>query len=444
MRRLAALLIALLALGPLAGCSKRAHLNPFDPENPATGGRPEGFIALAGNQAVILHWTPTTSPGLIGYQIFRRGPDDTDFHPLTGVLPPVTSSIGDYGLANGRDHRYRIYFVFDRGLGGLPSEDVATPGPLRPWVTDVGAGTLVRLTADGRHVVESLRFQGVDPAAVDVDPLTGTVWTCGEGGDPLAYTPSTGDQMIIPGLPPPVSVLVDRIGRTVWIGDGLADRLYHLQVTGAPATPAVLTGIQLPISMALDTQTRSLWVADRDGNLVWRYSSSGALQSTTDVAAPSRIALDQVTHEAWVTSFDNGRVVRLSPFGAPLDTVAAATGPIGIAVDGAHERVWVADALGDRVLALRRDGSVEFTVTGEPRPQEVAVDDSTGEAWVTLYSAGAVARLSPAGHELLRVGGMNAPWGVALDDLRLREGPQPDAGPPAAALPARRPRAGLP
>ncbi len=434
MRRLAALLI--LAPLLLGGCSKRAHLNPFDPANPQTGGRPAGFVALAGNQTVILRWDPTSSPGLLGYQIFRRGPDDADFRPLTGVLPSVTSSIGDFGLANGREHRYRIYFVFQGGLGSLPAEDVATPGPLRPWIADVDAGALVRTTADGRHLAESLTFTGVAPAAIAVDAATGTVWTCGPGGDVLAYAPpAAGGSMVIPGFPQPVSVLVDRVGRTVWIGDATTQQVLHLQVTGAPATPAVVTGIQNPASMALDAQSRSLWIVDRDGNRVLRYSASGGLLSSTDMAAPSRIALDQVTHEAWVTSFDMARVVRLSPFGVPLDTISALAGPVGIAVDGARQRVWVADAYGDRVLALRRDGSVEFTLTGETHAQEIAVDDSTGEAWVTLYSIGAVARLSPDGHEILRVGGMSGPWGIALDDVRLRESPLPGA---TAALPARR------
>jgi len=441
MRRLAALLI--LALGLLAGCSRRAHLNPFDPDNPDTGGRPEDFVALAANQGVILRWRATSSPGLIGYQIFRRGPDDADYRPLTGVLPAVTSSIGDFGLANGRDHRYRIYYVFDRGLGALPAEDVATPGPLRPWVSDYDARLLVRLTADGRHLAETLNPTGAVPAALDVDPVTGTVWTCGPDGGVLAWNPGTGQRMLFQGFPMPVSVLVDRVGRSVWIGDAINDQAVHLDLSGVPVDPPVLTSLDWPGSLALDERTRALWVVEQDGNRVRKYSASGALLGTASVDLPSRVSVDEVTHEAWVTSFQRGRVVRLSPFAVPLDTITACSGPIGIVADPLRQRVWVADASGSQVVALRHDGTVEFRIGNQPDAREVALDDSTGEVWATLPAAGAVSRLSPDGREILRVGGMTAPYAIALDDLRDREylgagGAAPATAARVAAPPSRR------
>ena len=425
MRRLTALLT--LALPLLAGCSTRAHLNPFDPANPATGGQPAGFQALAGDQSVRLRWQTVSAPGLLGYQVFRLAPGDTAFRPLTVVLPPTTSSQADFGLLNGAEHRYRLYFVIENGLAGRPAEDVATPGPLRPWVADPGAGRLVRLSADGRHMAESFPpAGGASPVALDVNPADGRVWVVGPGGDVLVYEPGLGRSTVIgQGLGTLTCVVVDRPDSSAWVAYVTNGRLVHLRPSGQSADPPVLSGLEYPGSLALDRSNRSLWVVEQDGDRVRRYTAGGALAATIVVSKPSRVAVDPVTHEAWVSSLSLGRIVRLSPGGSVLDTITACAGPIGIAVDATRRRIWVADAAADRVVAFSPDGTVQFVITGQAEAREIALDEATGEAWVTLAAAGAVARLSPAGVEILRTGGLGGPWGIALDDLSARTPPLP-------------------
>jgi DNA-binding beta-propeller fold protein YncE len=420
MRRLAALLT--LALPLLAGCSTRARLNPFDPANPATGGLPANFEAVAGNQSVRLRWQAISAPRLVGYQVFRLAPGDTAFRPLTGVLPPTTSSETDFGLLNGAEHRYRLYFVLDDGLAGRPAEDVATPGPLRPWVADPQSGRLVRLSADGRHVAESFPpAGGADPVAVDVDPVKGQVWAVGPGGDVLVYEPGSGRSTVIgQGLGTLACVVVDRRDSAAWVGDVTNGRIVHLRPSGQSADPPVLSGLEYPGSLALDRSNRDLWVVEQDGDRVRRYTAAGALAATAVVSRPSRVAVDPVTHEAWVSSLSLGRIVRLATDGTALDTVTACAGPIGVTVDATRRRIWVADAGANRVIALAPDGTVQFVITGQAEAREIAIDEATGEAWVTLAAAGAVSRLSPAGVEILRVGGLDSPWGIALDDAYAR------------------------
>ncbi len=420
MRRLAALLIPALLLG--TGCTSRPHSNPFDPANPQTGGRPAGFVALAEERAVLLSWQAASSPQLVGYQAFRLAPGDTAYVAITDVLPPQRTSVQDLGLLDGVQYRYRLFFVFDRGLGGLPAEDVATPGPLVPWVADFDGGTLVRLSADGRHVAQSLQIGSLsEPVAVDVNPSDGTLWAVSPSGGVVVYQTATGDQTIVgPQVAEPVSVVVDRAHGSAWVGDGSNDVVVHLLPTGQPAFPPDLSGLQFPGSLALDATSGSLWVVEQDGDDVRRYDALGALAATAPVSAPTSVAVDSLTHEAWVTSFDNGRVVRVSASGVPLDTVTACRGPLGVTVDVRRRRIWVADALDNRVVALAPDGSVQFTVPNLPEARAIAVDDSTGEAWVTLTAAGAVARLSPGGQVITQVGGLTGPWGIALDDVAAR------------------------
>ena len=418
MRRRAALLaLALLA----AGCSERARLNPFDPANPGTGGRPADFAAVAGNQSVRLSWDYVSSPTLVGYQLFRLAPGDTAYRALTGVLPPDQTSLGDFGLLNGADHRYRLCFVFEEGLGPLPAEDIATPGPLRAWVADYGARELLRMSADCRHVAESFEpAGGAYPVAVDVSLPTGRVWAVGPSGDVFVYEPGSGRTTVIgQGLGTLAAVAVDPADSSAWVGDVSEGRLVHLMPSGALADPPMLTALGYPGSIAIDAADRSIWVVEQDSNRVRRYTADGALAFMARVEMPSRVAVDPVTHEAWVTSFYAARLVRVSAEGALLDTVACG-GAIGIAVDAGRRRVWVADGGADRVLALAMDGSIVLTVTGQQGARELDVDPASGEVWVALGSAGAVSRLSPAGQELTRATGLASPWGIALDDVTRR------------------------
>ena len=437
------LVLLTLALA-LAGCSTRARLNPFDPANPGTGGRPAGFVALAGYSGVTLRWQAVTNGELVGYQVFRRLESDSSFQEISGLLSTGTTTFTDFGTANGVAHYYRLYFVFTRGLGTLPAEDVATPGPLRPWVADYVAGQLVRLTADGRHIAQSVGYPGgVSPSAVEVAPASGRVWACGPAGDVMIYDPSDGTSRLIgSGASSPVALALDRQDGSVWVADTGTGEVRHFDASGRPAPPAALGPFDTPLSLAVDPGDRSLWVVEADGNRVRKYAADGVPLGVATVDAPSRVAVDAVTHEAWVTSLQGARVVRLSRSAVPQDTVTGFGGPIGIAVDGARGRVWVADAAGDQVVALRRDGSVEFRVGGQAQPRELAIEPNTGQAWVALASAAAVSRLSPAGSEIGRTGGIPGAYAIALDDASLRatvEAPAPvNASPPPSSRPRRR------
>jgi DNA-binding beta-propeller fold protein YncE len=419
MRALAALLtLALLA----AGCGRRERTNPFDPANPGTGGRPSGFAALAGDGTVTLRWNAASAPELLGYQLERAVGADTGFTVVTGVLPPTTTSFRQFALLNGVDHRFRLYFVFQKGRGSLPAEDVATPGPLVPWVTDYGAGTLVQLTADGRRIAESLTLvAGGTPTGIGVDSPAGNVWVCDPtSGSVSVYRPQRQSFAVYrSGFETPGAVAVDSATHNAWIGDEGFDLVQHVTPLGSPAGPSIQP-VDAPIGLALDRETGALWICERAGHRVRRVDPGGGGWAT-GVIAPSRVAVDSVTHDGWVSSFTRATVVVLSGGGARLDSVSGFDGPVGIAVDSRRGRVWVCDPNANQVIALRRNLTEEFRVSGLGGAREVAVDPATGEAWVTLALDGAVARLSPAGAVLRVVRGLVEPYAIALDVPGMRD-----------------------
>jgi DNA-binding beta-propeller fold protein YncE len=410
MRARLALLI-LLAAG--AGCSTRDRVNPFDPANRTTAGRPVGFVALAGNRSVQLRWQSAQGDGLLGYQLFRRTAVEDTFQALAAPLPPATTQFVDRGLVNDLDHHYQLRYVFDRGLGE-PASDVATPGARQPWLADAGDGSLARPTPDGRRIAER-RAGLLSPSGIAVDSLSRHVWASDPGGGQVAVLDlDTGTFLTVPGFQTPGEIAAQTGDSTAWVCDEARGQVVHLDTQGVRRLPGI-AGLQTPAGVAIDAADGSIWVCERNGDRVLRYDATVAVAASAIVSRPSRVAVDAGTGRAWVTSATGQVVVRIAPGGGVEETFGGFGAPVGIAIDARRGRIWVADPGLDRVLALRRDGSVEFAIGGLPGARSVCVDPETGEAWAALSASGEVARLSAPGAVVRRLGGLSTPYGIAID-----------------------------
>jgi DNA-binding beta-propeller fold protein YncE len=415
-RRFAALLAAAL----VAGCSSREHANPFDPENPVTQGRPPGFVALAGSRLVQLRWTRPSLSGDFGYRLFRRADGETDFQQVGSDLGGSATSYFDFGLENGTTYRYRLYYMFNGTAGGVPAEDFGTPGPLKPYCTDLSRRTLIGATADGHHIVsETGGFFG--PTHIAVDPSRGVVWISDTyDGEVFIIDPLSGGRTAIRGLAEPVAIALDPIDRSAWVCDQALNAVFHYDAGGLPASPPSLSPITTPIGVATDPTYGVLWVCERGADQVRRYTRTGALIGSTPMGAPSRVAVDSLTSDAWVTSLEGQRVVRISAAtGAVVGTVSL-SGPIGVAVDARRDRIWVADARAGQLVSVLRGSTIEFRVGGLVETREVAVDVATGDAWVTCPGIRALVRVSAAGAIVERLTDLSDPYGVALDPGQAR------------------------
>ncbi len=410
--RLVLLLLTLLALA--AGCSRRERTNPLDPANPETGGQPQGFRALAGYALVSLSWTAQPALAIDGFQLWRLTPGDSAFRQLGGVLANSAGSFLDSGLLNGRDYRYRLYYVIRGTRSQSPAEDVATPGPLRVWVADYGAG-LSRLTPDGRHVIDTATDAGL-PQSLALDPVTGRLWTSDSfAGLVTARGADDPGVVAISGIHAPFTLAVDPGNQTAWICDE-AGALAHFAADGQAASPASIGLLDDPVGIAVNRADRSFWVCEHAGNRVRHYAVTGAPLATAVLPAPSRVLADSATGLAWVSSTSHGVVWRLRTDGTVLDSTLVARGPLGMAIDHVHGRAWVADAGGGRLYGLDPVTLlVRVTIGGLGLPRDVDVDLATGDVWVVEQSSHAVTRFSLDGVLRQRCTDLVDPYEIRID-----------------------------
>lgn len=411
MRALLPLLVC--AILPFAGCSTRERANPFDPLNPSTGGRPAGFMALAGDGEVRLHWNAATGNEFIGFQLFRRDPGQADYQPITGVLSRSITSFRDVPLVNGSDFAYRLHFVFLSGLGTLAAEDVASPGTTLPWIIESGGSELIQLTPDNRHVFDRRTGYG-STADVAANPRNGDVWVADEGnGRVVIYHAGTGLTVSVPGFELPTAIGVDPSSANAWVCDAARGRADQFSRGGAPL--GSITSLNHPVDVAVDPFNGYVWICELAGDRVRLSDDVGTFRWAATVGNPSRVAVDSTTHEGWVTSYDLGTVTRVSPAGQVLGTFSGFVAPLGVAVDPHRGRIWIADPYASRVTALYRDGQEAFRVNGLNDAGELSIDPATGEAWVVLGATGSVVRISPTGTIIRTQKGFRFPFAISVD-----------------------------
>jgi len=406
--------LSLLIVAVLAGCSHRERDNPFDPRNPNTHGGPAGFLALADDGRVDLQWAPVFATSFTGYRLYRQTDAETSYRAISGLLPPSVTHYSDVGLLPGLTHHYRLVYVFPNEGERGTAEDLATPGPVRPWVADAGSGEVLRLTPDGRHVTAA-RGGFSYPSAIATDAASGWVWNSDNAAGSVAIlNPWTGTVTTVTSLVGPSTLTVDPTDHRGWVCDESGNKVYQFESTGGPVG-APIDPIYTPLGVSLDLNDGSAWIAERGGNRLRHYATSHTLLGSVTVDRPSRVAVDSLTREAWATSFETRTVVRVSPAAVVDLTVPGFGGPVGIAVDSRRGLVWVADALANQVVLLDRAGNVQARVLNVSQARDVSIDPVSGDGWVVAPGSGEVVRISSAGRLLQRLGGLSRPVGIAVD-----------------------------
>nr|MBC8205405.1 hypothetical protein [FCB group bacterium] len=81
-----ALIIALLIFGCAKKPTSPSSDNPFDPENPYTGGDPLGLTAAPLNEGIMLCWNKPAFPSLTGYKLYRSFDEDSLQYNLLAQL----------------------------------------------------------------------------------------------------------------------------------------------------------------------------------------------------------------------------------------------------------------------------------------------------------------------------------------------------------------------
>ncbi|MFQ5706789.1 MAG: hypothetical protein ACE5HO_05025 [bacterium] len=364
-------------------CADRDRVNPVDPQNPDTQGKPTGVRVYSIADTVHLQWDLIDLEDITGYSIYRKTEKDSDF-TLFATVERNRSMFIDTQITFGIAYSYEISAVGNTFESRRSDLLTITPGPTFSWVADLSQRQIVKLTNDSQH--EILRAGGFQkPIDVEPNPVAGVVWVVDSFTRELLRVSQNGS-IIAPRiqLTRPRDATVDFNDGSVWVGDPGEDAVVKLDSSGkvlfeTKQDPVSDVVFKSPIAVAVDQTNGDCWVADSRADMVARIRSDGSevLVAPVNFQAVQSVAVDSGHRHVWVA--DSSRVVRLNPSGemdleidGPFDyafKVAAndSTGDLWVL-----NLVFVVDA--STVSKYSKDGRKEFELDGFTIPEDLSVN----------------------------------------------------------------------
>lgn len=357
------------------GCTDRDRLNPLDPNNPDTLGRPSGFRVISMQDTVFLRWNSITLHDLVGYRIYRKVGDAPEFSQYALVSKDL-NSFKDSNVQFNTRYEYQLT-AFGANYESAPSESQhIIPGPTFNWAADNRTGQLVKLTHDAQHQI--FRTDGFFTIVdIDPNPLSGDVW------------------------------VLER--QSSFIGNVL-----RVSASGEILSPIV--PFVAPVDADIHLDSNVLWVADlEDGRVVKLDSIGNRIATVRELLAPVAVAVDQRSGACWAADQRLQKVARINEAGTVVDfSMVGFVAVQSLAVNSQDGSVWAADST--RVLKLTEDGNLELIVSHVfEYAKKVEVNEITGEAWVIDFGPSSLLKFSASGQKMLELSGFSEPRDLAVN-----------------------------
>lgn len=401
-----------------SACSDRERLNPIDPLNPYTQGKPVGLQAISMRDTVELRWQSLALRGLLGYRIYRRSANNAGFALIDSVSDD-NQAFRNFGLALGLRHVYRIA-AFSQKMESSPSDTVSiTPGPAFTWVADVGSGAVVKLTHDGLHeIVRARNF--VYPLRIQANAKSGQLWVIDSISQELLRLDASGRfSGVRTLLQRPVDLAVDSTENSVWVADSNLGIL-KLNSNGMQVAQVSLPGVD---AVAFNYWTGELWALDGTRRKLWRIARNAATshESETVLIRPRSISVDP-TGAAWIA--DSTRVLRIHS-GGQVDTAKGYTFSYArkVAVNQNNGECWAIDwsprFLESVLVKFSASGDKLFSLANFSAPGSLSVNVFDGSCFITEPQLGRITHVSADGTIISRSNNVSAPTDVDVENRPL-------------------------
>ncbi len=399
--RAAAAAAALLAL-MLAGCGGREHSNPFDPENPDTGGVPVVLQATAGCRRVDLQWRDLGMADIAGFRIWRQEAAAPAPAPAAKALAddplgPMVRSYADTTAANGTDYRYTLEFLFHGDDRAITSPAAARPGAARLWVADPCGWGLASISPDGRVQLARVAF-GSSVLDLQIDPSSHRAYAALLESGTIRVSDTRDGEVLDTWIAPGATCVSWQPSLALAAVGAFYDRtLSWIDADGETVGQMALDSYPEDVALRDSTTT---WVALYDGRVQRVRLEPGGPQvetMTTTLGRAVRLLDDPQGGGCWVADREGGAVVYLDD---DVGSVATEPGVVREPIDVAPAAAggcWVADREGRSLVRIDRAGAVQERFDGMGRIAGVAEDPLTRTLWLTVPEDGELRRIDADG-----------------------------------------------
>ncbi|MDP6593165.1 MAG: hypothetical protein QF613_03015 [Candidatus Marinimicrobia bacterium] len=407
----------------ITSCSERERLNPLDPLNPATEGKPPAITLSSDEHSIFLSWSGIDLDGIKQFNIWRKDGSDPTDSVLIKVAPKMAEFIDtapDYDV----ELNYRLSVETDGWESPLSDPESITPGPFNYWISDYWGTSVTRLSYDGGHQL----YQSFDyfPVALQYDPVRSRVWVASHYPHRLVRLNDTGEaEFEIELDAPPLDMTINSTTGDIYLILANTSALQHFESNGTANEPVIIpfvlgNGAQI----AMIQQTGTLWITEPDSSAVLKIDVTDPDNFTlfNDLQNPRVIAALQEKRTVWIAT-DSGLISVVDD--DTFMTYLSGYYIVDLDINEAEESVWV--------VAYHSD-SHSWTVikmyesTGEWKSEtvttpftdyisKIAVNPGLEHPGLLLYDElnREVVRVSPAGDELGRYGSFTFRLNIAVE-----------------------------
>lgn len=408
-------LIAML-LAFLLGCAERERLNPIDPQNPKTGGRPQRLQIYSDLNVIVLQWDRLDLTGIQGYRVYRSSARDSAFRAFS-LVPSDSNRFIDRGVNYG--HEYRYFLTVLAGDFETPSSDTIgiVPGPTNIWVTDVYNRRLIKVSHDGSHEIRQIGVDG-HPWAIAYDGEQRTIWYSDVLQNRIyRVNPIVSEVVLDLGNGDPIDLAYDQRNNRIWIADQNLGRVYALNRQGQKIGEK--SDFKKPVSLDFVSSEGSCWVVDAKTKTLHKISANLiSLGQISNFINPSSVSVNQSSGDCWIA--DSSRIVRIDLKGRIRLSIER-TGSFlrYLAVDSVLNCCWVIDfsffANKSRLLCFNNSGDQLLELEGLNWPTNLKVNPYDHCCVIAEAGNGRLLKISPQGQLIGEVKGYYYPRGLFIE-----------------------------
>jgi len=410
------LILIIAGLGIVFQCSDRKRLNPIDPRNPATEGRPKIVKIYSELDRAILQWQSLHLKGLRGYQIYRRKDSEQTFKAVH-LAPPDSNQFIDTGLTYNRKYYYFLTVVAEDFE--TPGSDTVTviPGPTITWATDVYNRRLLKISHDGMHEIRQIAVDGY-PWEVIYDDENNALWYTDVFLNRV-YRIKSQTFRIILELPfgEPIDMVFDKNHNRIWVLDETRGKIFVFNRQGEKVGEK--SGFAKPVAIDCFRKDGSCRVVDTKRATVTRISTT--MQTNKEISQlihPTSVSINQLTGEFWVA--DSSRILKFDIRGKQQLSIARPAKFLKyLTVDSELDRCWVLDvsifARQSRLLCFNSEGDKLLELKGLSYPENLTINPYDHSCIVADSGAGRILKVSLQGTIIGQVTGYDYTHGLFVE-----------------------------
>jgi YVTN family beta-propeller protein len=310
------------------------------------------------------------------------------------------------------------------GVGNSPAAVAVNPVTGTLYVVN-SASDSVSVINVATNTVTATVSTGTSPVALAVNPVSNMIYVVNNGSNNITVingATNAASTVTDPNAIGPTAVALNPLTNVVYVANSQSNNL--TVINGAGNTVAATVGVgSNPTAVVVSPATNMVYVANQQGNTVSVVNgANNAVAATVGVGTnPVSLAVDTATNAIYaVNNGSNNLTVINGASNMVVATVNTGTSPAAVTVDPVTDRVYVANQGSSNVSVINgANNTVTATVLVGNSPVAVAADPTTDQIYVVNSASNNLTVIDGISNATTTIADSNAiaPVAVAVDPV---------------------------